>query len=64
MSGEKAGGDSMNLMVTVGEKALHIMDATIHPDKTISGYIDLPGYGMLRKRQPIFIRQYNYYIVE
>ena len=54
----------MNLMVTVGEKALHIMDATIHPDKTISGYIDLPGYGMLRKLQPIFIRQYNYYIVE
>ena len=55
----------MNLMVTVGGgKALRIVDATIHPDKTISGYIDLPGYGMLRKRQPIFIRQYDYYIVE
>ena len=64
MPKEKAGGDSMNLMVTVGEKALHITDATIHPDKTISGYIDRPGYGLLRKRQPIFIRQYNYYIVE
>jgi hypothetical protein len=50
------GSGSMKLLVTVHGEKIHIHDVTMHVDNTISGYLE--------DGKPIFLRQYDYYVVE